>query len=75
MEQARRFFALYPTPTPSPLTGEGRDRGAAHTIEIAGTPTFVLPRRGGGMEQFAEHIVNDFLEWLDMDGSRNGYVD
>ena len=34
---------------PFPLTGKGEDRGVAQVIETDGHPTFVLPRRGRGM--------------------------
>jgi NitT/TauT family transport system substrate-binding protein len=51
---------------PSPLTGEGQDRGASHTIEGVGTPTpdqvrgrlFVLPRRGGGNENRKRTLID-----------------
>src|SRR4030095_465908 len=35
--------------TPSPLTGEGKDRGATHAIKREGAPTFLLLRRGRGL--------------------------
>ena len=37
-----------PNPIPSPLTGEGKDGGAARDIQMMGTPSSILPRRGEG---------------------------
>jgi len=38
------------TGVPSPLAGEGQDRGNP-AVTACDTPTFVLPRQGGGEEK------------------------
>jgi hypothetical protein len=43
-----QLFGPHSLPQPSPSMGEGKDGGAAHAIEILGTPTFFLPHLGGG---------------------------